>query len=89
MSDSICVKYGHDFQLDLDGQVTCSNCGSMDDERDISGSYNGRRAVSETDNVGPIPAPEAEFDLNKAGYSTGKWSDDDDFGITPFLGPNR
>ena len=23
------------------------------------------------------------------GYSTGKWSDDDDFGITPFLGPNR
>jgi hypothetical protein len=28
--------------------------------------------------------------LDKAiGYSTGKWSDDDDFGITPFLGPNR
>ena len=25
----------------------------------------------------------------EAGYSTGKWSDDDDFGITPFLGPNR
>jgi hypothetical protein len=24
-----------------------------------------------------------------SGYSTGKWSDDDDFGITPFLGPNR
>jgi len=24
-----------------------------------SGSYNGRRAVSETDNVGPIPTPEA------------------------------
>jgi hypothetical protein len=23
------------------------------------------------------------------GYSTGKWSDDDDFGIVPFLGPNR
>jgi hypothetical protein len=23
------------------------------------------------------------------GYSTGKWSDDDDFGITPFFGPNR
>ena len=22
-------------------------------------------------------------------YSTVKWSDDDDFGITPFLGPNR
>jgi hypothetical protein len=25
----------------------------------------------------------------QVGYSTGKWSDDDDFGITPFLGPNR
>jgi hypothetical protein len=82
MSDSICVKYGHDFELDLDGQVTCGMCGTMDDERDISGSYNGRRAVSETDNEGPIPSPEA-------GYNTGKWSDDDDFGITPFLGPNR
>jgi hypothetical protein len=89
MSDSICVKYGHDFELDLDGQVTCGMCGTMDDERDISGSYNGRRAVSETDNEGPTPSPEAEFDLNKAGYSTGKWSDDDDFGITPFLGPMR
>ena len=85
MSDALCSKYGHDFQLDLDGQVTCSNCGSMDDERDNSGSYNGRRAVSETDNEGPIPSPEA----NEAGYSTGKWSDDDDFGITPFLGPMR
>ena len=88
MSDSICVKYGHDFQLDLDGQVTCSLCGTMDDERDISGSYNGRRAVSETDNEGPIPSPEAEFD-KEAGFSTGKWSEDDDMGITPFLGPNR
>jgi hypothetical protein len=87
MSDSICIKYGHDFELDLDGQVTCGMCGTMDDERDISGSYNGRRAVSETDNEGPTPSPEA--DLNEAGYSTGKWSDDDDFGITPFLGPNR
>jgi hypothetical protein len=61
----------------------------MDDERDNSGYYNGRRAVSETDNTGPIPVPEAMFDLNEAGYSTGKWSDDDDMGITPFLGPNR
>jgi hypothetical protein len=26
---------------------------------DNSGSYNGRRAVSETDNDGPIPSPEA------------------------------
>jgi hypothetical protein len=58
MSDSICIKYDHNFQLDLDGQVTCSVCGAMDDERE-------------------------------AGFSTGKWSDDDDMGITPFLGPNR
>ena len=27
--------------------------------KDSSGSYNGRRAVSETDNEGPIPSPEA------------------------------
>ena len=52
------MTHDHNFQLDLDGQVTCSVCGSMDDERE-------------------------------AGFSTGKWSDDDDFGITPFLGPNR
>lgn len=31
----------------------------------------------------------ATDDEREAGYSTGKWSDDDDFGITPFLGPNR
>ena len=30
-----------------------------------SGSYNGRRAVSETDNVGPIPTPEAIFSTYK------------------------
>jgi predicted DCC family thiol-disulfide oxidoreductase YuxK len=28
--------------------------------KDNSGSYNGRRAVSETDNEGPIPSPEAD-----------------------------
>lgn len=65
MSDSICVKYGHDYQIDLDGQVTCSMCGTMDDERDNSGSYNGSRAVSETDNDGPIPSPEALFETQK------------------------
>ena len=32
MSDAICVKYGCDYELDLDGQVTCSNCGAMDDD---------------------------------------------------------
>jgi hypothetical protein len=32
MSDAICTKYGCDYQLDLDGQVTCSNCGGMGDD---------------------------------------------------------
>ena len=54
----------------------------MEEHGPISSSYNGRRAVSETDNGGSTPSLEA-------GYNTGKWSDDDDFGITPFLGPNR
>ena len=32
----------------------------------------------------------ADFcEKKEAGYSTGKWSDDDDMGITPFFGPNR
>jgi hypothetical protein len=32
----------------------------------------------------------AEFcEKKEIGYSTGKWSEDDDFKITPFLGPNR
>jgi hypothetical protein len=52
------LMHNHEFKLDLDGQVTCSVCGAMDDERE-------------------------------AGFSTGKWSEDDDMGITPFLGPNR
>ncbi len=32
MSDAMCGKYGCDYQLDLDGQVTCANCGAMDDD---------------------------------------------------------
>ena len=32
MNDALCTKYGCDYQLDLDGQVTCSNCGAMDDD---------------------------------------------------------
>jgi len=32
MSDAMCNKYGCDYQLDLDGQVTCTNCGAMDDD---------------------------------------------------------
>jgi hypothetical protein len=39
-------------------------CGMMEEHGPISGSYNGRRAVSETDNEGPIPSLEA---LKKAG----------------------
>lgn len=68
MSDALCTKYGCDYQLDLDGQVTCDNCGAMGDDM-------------------PNPQPE----LNEAGYSTSKWSDDDDVHptITPIFGPNR
>ena len=32
MSDALCSKYGCDYQLDLDGQITCFNCGAMDDD---------------------------------------------------------
>lgn len=28
----ICAKYGCDYQLDLDGQVTCTQCGALDDD---------------------------------------------------------
>ena len=35
MSDAICTKYGCDYQLDLDGQVTCTNCGAMDDDMQL------------------------------------------------------
>jgi hypothetical protein len=59
--------------------------GTLNDEVDISGSYNGSTPGSEPVNEGPTPSPEA----TEIGYSTGKWSDDDDMGITPFLGPNR
>ena len=58
MTHPLCSNYGCDYQLDLDGQVTCILCGAKDDVRE-------------------------------AGYNTGKWSEDDDMGITPFLGPNR
>jgi len=87
------MPHDHDFQLDLDGQVTCVACGTMDDERDISGSYNGRRAVSETDNEGPTPSPEA---ISKTGYGYDELKDFD-MGykdrpkgkITPFMGTSR
>lgn len=28
-----CNKYGCNFELDLDGQVTCVKCGAMDDDK--------------------------------------------------------
>jgi hypothetical protein len=27
-----CTKYGCNYELDLDGQVTCAVCGAMDDD---------------------------------------------------------
>jgi len=29
------MSHEHDFIKDLDGQVTCSICGAMDDEKDV------------------------------------------------------
>jgi hypothetical protein len=29
----ICAKYGCNFELDMDGQVTCVECGAMDDDK--------------------------------------------------------
>jgi hypothetical protein len=29
---SICIKYGCDFALDMDGSITCTNCGGRDDD---------------------------------------------------------
>jgi hypothetical protein len=31
-NDQLCNKYGCNYELDLDGQVTCSNCGAMGDD---------------------------------------------------------
>lgn len=39
--------------------------GMMEEHEPISSSYNGRRAVSETDNEGPIPSPEALFETQR------------------------
>ncbi len=40
MSDAMCGKYGCDYQLDLDGQITCANCGAMDDDMLPRRTYN-------------------------------------------------
>lgn len=30
------MTHEHDFVKDLDGQITCSTCGAMDDEKELS-----------------------------------------------------
>ena len=82
MSHPFCINNGCTYELDLDGRVSCVICGTINNEVDISGSYKGSTPGSEPVNEGSNPSPEA-------GYNTGKWSEDDDMGITPFLGPNR
>jgi hypothetical protein len=32
------MPHEHEFQLDLDGQVTCVMCGSMDDDMNVDNS---------------------------------------------------
>jgi hypothetical protein len=49
MSDALCNKYGCDYKLDLDGQVTCDNCGAMDD--DMSDSTWGHNKSGEPEGV--------------------------------------
>ena len=40
MTDQLCAKYGCDYQVDLDGQITCFNCGAMDDDMLPRRTYN-------------------------------------------------
>jgi len=35
-----CTKYGCNYELDLDGQITCTVCGSMDDDMLPRRTYN-------------------------------------------------
>jgi hypothetical protein len=39
MTHPICINYGCDFQLDLDGQVTCIVCGSMNNDKKTGFGY--------------------------------------------------
>jgi len=36
----LCDKYGCDYQLDLDGSITCTQCGAMDDDMLPRRTYN-------------------------------------------------
>ncbi len=76
MSDGICTKYGHDFQLDLDGQVTCSNCGAMDDDMLPRRTYN----ESDPDRSMRLKLVIEEM-LKDIDMSGEKWNDRDKNGI--------
>ena len=95
MSHPTCITYGCKYELDLDGQITCVICGTMNNEVNISGSYNGSTPGSEPVNEGSIPLPEAKFDLNESGYGYDELKDFDEYKdnrkskITPFMGPSR
>jgi hypothetical protein len=59
---SICIKYGCDYQLDLDGQVTCTLCGAMDDDKHVTSheKYNTHDLptnANSTISADPTPAP--------------------------------
>lgn len=45
---SICTKYGCDYQLDNDGQVTCTQCGAMDDDKHVVSTNPGPSARFKT-----------------------------------------
>ena len=76
MNDALCTKYGCDYQLDLDGQVTCSNCGAMDDDMLPRRTYN----EPELNESGYGYDELKDFD---------EYKDNNKNKITPFLGPNR
>ena len=58
---SICIKYGCDYQLDLDGQVICTLCGAMDDDKHVTTheKYNNiTEPETDTSSITPIdPTP--------------------------------
>ena len=76
MNDALCTKYGCDYQLDLDGQVTCTNCGAMDDDMLPRRTYN----EPELNESGYGYDELKDFD---------EYKDNNKNNITPFLGPNR